>query len=399
MMSPEFAPTGSPLMHAVLFDALHRISAELAESSADSEQNATLSPRAVAALECAGIFRLKLPKLLGGAEADPLTQMELIEALATVDTASAWCTMIGATSIALLGAFLPEPGLQQVFGGNQVPLAALSAFPAGVAIPETGGYRLNGRWRYCSGIRHARYVSVAAVVQPPDCQQAAQSHQPEVIFLALPATDVTIHDNWRVIGLSGTGSNDISVTDCFVPQTMTYSWDPLNPLPQRGGSLFRLPVVAFVTCEHIAFALGVARRALDELIAHVQRAVGAAGNSPLQDRQVVQRLVGRFELELAAARSLAFDRYRAAWERAEAGAQIDARLRSELRALGTYTTELAVNIAASAFRYGGAGVLYQPNTLEQLLRDIQAAAQHAAVSDAAYEAYGRNVLGLVQAKS
>jgi alkylation response protein AidB-like acyl-CoA dehydrogenase len=382
-----------------MLEAVAEIAPQLAATSAESETQATLAGAAVAALEAAGLFRLKLPAALGGAEADPVTQMAVFEALAAIDTASAWCAMVGATSAALLGAFLPGPGLQSVQHAGRLPRAAISFFPAGVAHAENGGYRLNGRWRFCSGIRHAELISVAAIVQQPGDQNAsaAPPGPPDVIFLAVPVADVTIHDNWHVLGLKGTGSSDISITDCHVPRQMVFRWDIERPQPQRGGTLYRMGVLAFVSCEHIGFALGVARRALDELIRQVTHTRGVYRPSALQERQVVHRLVGRFDLELAAARALAFERYAAAWQQAEAGGQLDAAAQAELQAIATYTTELAVNIAGAAYRYGGASALYQPNILERLLRDIQAAAQHIAVSDAAYEAHGKHRLGLVAA--
>ncbi|RIK25540.1 MAG: hypothetical protein DCC55_40535 [Chloroflexi bacterium] len=394
MASYELFPPDPVAKRKVLLDAVEQIRATLVASADDSEQRATLSPTAVDALDASGILRLKLPASLGGAEADPVTQMEVIEALATIDTASAWCAMVGATSVALLGAFLPEPGVQRVFTNGEAPIAAISIFPAGVAVAMDDGYRVNGRWRFCSGIRHAAWVSVGAVVQHPEQSAAGTGEPPEVRFVALPVPEVTIHDNWQAMGLKGTGSCDISVTDSFVPHELTFQWDMFNPLPQRGGPLYRLPVISFVANEHIGFALGVARRALDELIHQVQRTKGVYRASALQERQIVHRLVGKLDLELSAVRSLAIERYRAAWRQIEAGKQIDGACQAELRSIATYVTDLAVNSATAAYRYGGAGALFQPNTLERLLRDIHAAAQHMLVGDDTYEAHGQYILGL-----
>ena len=65
--------------------------------------------------DAAGLFRLQLPAVLGGAEADPVVQMEVLEALTAIDAASGWCTMIGATGFALLGAYLADSGTARVF--------------------------------------------------------------------------------------------------------------------------------------------------------------------------------------------------------------------------------------------------------------------------------------------
>jgi indole-3-acetate monooxygenase len=273
-------------------------------------------------------------------------------------------------------------------------MAASSVMPAGIAVPVANGYRVTGRWRFCSGVRHSEWITLGAVVQKPDQVSAAPSGPPELIFVVLPVASLTIHDNWHAMGLKGTGSCDVSAADIFVAGEFTYPFDLHNPIPQRGGALYRLPVIAFVANEHAGFALGVARRALDELIQMATRTRGAFRPSPLQDRQVVHRLVGKFDLELAGARALLMERYGAVWEKAQAGQPLDGACVTELQAIAAHITDLAITITTAAFRYGGGGALYQPNTLERLLRDIVAAGQHIAVGDQSYEGHGRHLLGL-----
>src|SRR5215831_887826 len=113
-----------------LLDAVDSISETLRASGARSEESATLAPEAVDALVRTGMFSLKLAEEMGGAEADPITEMLVLEALAYHDLTSGWCTMVGATAIASLGTFLPQTGLEKVFKNGQVPTAAISFFPA-----------------------------------------------------------------------------------------------------------------------------------------------------------------------------------------------------------------------------------------------------------------------------
>ncbi len=168
-----------------------------------------------------------------------------------------------------------------------------------------------------------------------------------------------------------------------------------EPKPYRGGPLYLQAVLGFIAWSHIGFALGIARRALDELIQQITLTKGMYRPSPLLERQVVHRLVGKFDLDLVAARLLAHDRYRTVWRRLDAGLPIDAATYAELQVIALYVTDLATEIATAAFRYGGAGALYEPNILERLLRDIQAAGQHIFVSDVNYEVQGAHVLGLI----
>ena len=159
----------------MLLDAVGSIAPTLTASGPKSEELGTLAPEAVSALRDAGMFRLKLPQEVGGAEADPLTEMLVLEELAYHDLTSGWCTMVGATAIASLGIFLPKSSLGRVFKDGQIPTAAISFFPAGQAVRENGGYRVSGRWRFNSGIHHAEWVVGGTVVRTATTATAAPS--------------------------------------------------------------------------------------------------------------------------------------------------------------------------------------------------------------------------------
>ncbi|HRW05560.1 MAG TPA: acyl-CoA dehydrogenase family protein [Caldilineaceae bacterium] len=393
MIETQPFPTERTEKRQRLLHSVEAIRPTLVQSAHESECNATLAPAAVAALQASGLFNLKLPTTLGGAEADPVLQIEVLEALAYIDTASAWCTMISATGIAILGAFLPELGLQQLFANGRIPIAVNTIHPVGCATPVAGGYRVSGHWRFCSGIRHADWVFCTAAIQRPEGSYEELS-LPERILVTMPVCAVTIHDNWSVVGLRGTGSCDISVAECFVPHDLAFQRDRLNPTPLRGGPYFHLASPGFLAQDLIGFALGIARRALDELINGAIETKSTHRPAPLCTRPIIHRLVGKYELTLQAARSLAIERYAAVMQKLEAGESIDLQCQAQLQALATYTTELAVEIAAAAFRYGGGRALYQPNILERLMRDSQAAAQHAFVSDQHYESYGKFLVAI-----
>src|SRR4030095_6020752 len=108
----------------------------------EAEANATLPPATVQALGDAGLLALKLPAVLGGAEADLVTQLEVLEAVSYIDTSAGWGTLIGAGAIAGPGAFLADEAITQIFTGGQVPRAAGAFMPSGQAVPVDGGYRV-----------------------------------------------------------------------------------------------------------------------------------------------------------------------------------------------------------------------------------------------------------------
>ena len=83
-----------------------------------------------------------------------------------------------------------------------------------------------------------------------------------------------------------------------------------------------------------------------------------------------------------------------AWESVRNGNTPDLQLQIEMRSSATYATEVAVDVASQAFRYGGGRALYNTSLLQRCLRDLDAAAQHLMVIDSSYENHGQFMLGM-----
>lgn len=376
-------------------DLLARVEAiapVLRASGGKSEELGTLAPEAVKALRDSGLFRLKLCAELGGAEADPLTEMLVLEAIAYHDLTSAWCAMVGATGLSALGVFLDDAGLAHVFRDGHIPTVSLSVFPAGRATREGKGYRVSGRWRFNSGIRHAEWALGGALVQGSEAENGGR---PLAIMMAFPARDVTLHDNWGgVTGLRGTGSGDFSVDNMVVPRELTFTWDLLDPKPLRGGPAYRLPPFAYVAKEHGSVAIGAARRALDEIVAIATTTRGAFRASKLDERQVVHRFIGEADLKVRAARALLHERYALLYDKVVAGARLDAADIADVRAIAVHATDVAVWVVTNTYHFAGNTGLHHPHVLGRLLRDINTAGIHQVMSDTAYENHGKIRLGL-----
>ncbi len=383
-------PTDRAEKRRVLMDAVESVRPVLEAGAPESEERATLAQASVDALYNSGLLRLKLPRVLGGAEADPVTQLDVLAAVSRIYPSAGWCLMIGAASLGTIGAYLSDEALDEVFVDGKPPLAAGVFSPNGTATPADGGYQVTGRWPFGSGVRHSQWICAGARVV------AEQDGYPAQVRLALPTSKVTIHDNWQVMGLRGTGSCDFSVENLFVPDR--FASDSAASIPERGGALYLLGRPGFVVNEHSAFALGVAQRALDAAAeTAISKMRGYTTRNLLADRQTFQRALGEGDLQLRAARALNVELLEEAWEVACKGATPEPSLQARLRGAATYTTEVAADIISGCFRFGGGEALHESSVLQRCLRDISAGAQHQMVSDTAYENHGRFLLGLPDA--
>lgn len=370
--------------------AVERVRSVALAGAEEAEHSRTLPAATVTALLEAGLFTVGAPRELGGAECDPLTQVEVFEAMSRIDTSAGWCLLIGAMSTALAGGYLGDRAVARIFQGSW-PIAAGLISPAGTAERVPGGYRVSGRWAFGSGIRHSSWVFTGAVVVAPG---APAEGPPPMINLAVPTQQVTIEDTWHVSGLKGTGSCHYSMADVFVEDEFTCPF-PLAPA-RRGGPLFRLPLIALLTPAHVGFALGVARRALDEIAATAGSKQRLWSQAPLLRHGPFHMDLGRAQARLTAARALAFEALGSAWTTTLGGGALSVEQWSSIRLAATYATEIAAEVTTVAYRHGGGGALYASSPLQRCFRDIHAATQHVAATDDAYEFAGKALLGIAE---
>ena len=375
----------------VLLDAVASAREAVAACADESERLGTLAPAAVDAIREAGLFTLKLPQALGGAEADPVTQMEAIEALAYIDAAAGWCLMIGATAIGRPGAFLCDDAIAKMFAGGRIPTAATATAISGEAIPVEGGYTLTGRWPFASGVRHAEWMVAGAKAPTRDNTEESS------LTLVYPVEKGKIHDNWYVMGLEGSGSNDISVKNLFVPAEFT--WETALWEPRRGDAIYRMGRPGFVANEHPAIALGIASRALDEIVTGApNKKRGNPPTSSLADREAFRGDIARCDFRLRAARALSHEVFERAYQITCTGRVPDDAVQAEMRAVAAHATFEAVDVATVAFRYAGGSAIHRSHILQRCLRNVNAAAQHFMVSDSSLENYGATLLQIPDVK-
>jgi alkylation response protein AidB-like acyl-CoA dehydrogenase len=377
---------------AGLLAAIRDRRAEFEAAGDRAEELRTLPPDTVAALRELGVFWLKTPAELGGTPLSPVEFCDVIEELAYADVSTAWAAMIGAGCCGLAGGWLPEAGARRVFApGGRMPVVAGQLAPRGTGRPVPGGYVVNGRWGFSSGIRHADWLIGAFAAEGADQPAgAAGTGFGAMMVFAVPKSEAEVIDNWYVAGLQGTGSLDFRVAEVFVPAEMTYQ---MGAAAARGGDLFRLGMPAFVSNEVPPLCAGLARRALDdmtELATHTARFPGAPAVS---ERAVFHKELGRAETKLRAARLLHREAMAAAWETARAGVAPPEEQQLAVTTASVYAVETAAEVVTDLFRYGGGRVLALSNPMQRHLRNALAARQHLAVSEENYEAAGRYRIG------
>lgn len=349
----------------------------------ESEKLRRLPDELTAGLRSSGLFRAGAPATTGAAEAPPAVTLRLAETVARGDASAGWCVSIAATS-SLLGGWLAPHGLAEVFGDADNVAAGVWA-PRGAARRVDGGYRVSGRWSFCSGITHSDYLFGGCVVDG----DADGRGTPRV--LGLPVGELEIVDTWQTSGLRATGSHDAIADDVFVPEHRSL-W--LLDAPTSDAALYRFPILGFFALSIAAAALGNARGAMDDLKELAADKVGLGSTRTLAQRPSTWSVVAENEASLRAARAFYYQAVDDAWRAAQApsGEPVSVALRTALRLAATHATRTAADVVRAMYDLGGGSAIYDDAPLQRRFRDAHAATAHFQVNAATWELCGRLLL-------
>jgi indole-3-acetate monooxygenase len=367
-------------------------------AAGDEIERGRRMPRPIAeAMQRAGIFGMVMPSAWGGPELDLLTQIRVIEALAMADGSAGWCAMIGCDS-GYVTAFLDQDVARGMYPNITVATGA-GATPTGNAVRVPGGYRVSGRFPFVSGCHHCAWLWLGCTVSENGTPCVDGNGVPETRQCFVKASECEILDTWHTTGLRGTGSNDVSVQDIFVPAEQSFSFqDPA--LIKRSGALYAFPFL-FVA-KGPGVALGVARHAVDALIESAaakparRYTLGDRLEAPkmMRDDVFVQEAVGRAETLLTAARAYVFDVLGDFWQTLVRGERPSDDQLAHFTTAHAHVTGVCVEVVELVYKAAGGSAVYEKGPLDRCLRDILTMNQHVVSTLRSYEMAGRLKLGL-----
>src|SRR6516165_9044293 len=179
----------------------------------------------------AGLLQMYLPRSMGGPELPPLVVFRAVEEISRADGSIGWCAMIASAVCNSMGWLEPEVGRQMAGSPADVRLAG-SIRPRGRARRVDGGYRIDGRWDFASGVNHANWLMCPCVLWEGEHPLRTPSGAPMARIFWVPRERAEILDTWHVLGLRGSGSHDFTLADQFVPDRQLVS--PTDPPQEKG---------------------------------------------------------------------------------------------------------------------------------------------------------------------
>ncbi len=372
--------------------AVRAVAPLLEAGGAYSDRAGCLDPAVVQALQQADLFRLLMPRRIGGAQVAPAVYVQVIEELAKHDGSAAWCVN-QASGIGMGCSHLPHAAAQQVWGNPQ-GIAAWGP-PASKAISmraAPGGYRVDYDGNFASGSTHATWLGGFIQVKEADGSPRLMADgKGELRAFVVPKAAATMTVDWDVLGLRGTGSNSYSLRDVFVPAEHTWVRDGDSP---DADPYYRFRAGQVWAGGFASISLGLAQGMLDAFIDLATNKIPRDEASPLRESGVVQHEVALCHAKLGAARLY----YRAALEafvaelRTRQTPTLDMRIAYRLAA--THAIHSAREVGETIYDAAGATAIFNNGAFARRYRDLRTVTQQLNGRKAHYANVGRHLLGL-----
>jgi indole-3-acetate monooxygenase len=362
----------------------------IAAAGDEIERTRRIPAALLSALHEAQLFRMLLPRSLGGGEVTPGVYLAAVEEVAKHDASVAWNIFVGNSS-ALVGAYLDAEVARAIYSD---PHTVISWGPPNKhrarAVP--GGYKVSGRWDFASGCRAANWMGAHCLVEEEDgALRLNRLGRPTVRILLCPVEQATLLDTWHTIGLRGTASDSYTFEDVFIPEA--YSSQREDPeLRRETGPLYSFTHAGLYAVGVAGVALGIARAMLDALVELAARKA-PRGLARLADSPTVQAEVARNEARLGSARAYLLDIVGDLYARASAAAPMDIPDRARARLGCTHAIHTAIETADFAYKNAGVDAIFPGSPFERRFRDMHTLSQQIQSRSAHFEAVGHILLG------
>ena len=216
------------------------------------------------ALVNAGFYRIVQPRRFGGYEFDVPTFYRVMMEISRGCPETGWVLALTAGHPMLLASYA-EAAQAEAYGPDGEFRGPASFSPPGQATKAPGGYLVSGGWVSASGIDVGTHFIGMALAAPEK-----EGDPPEPIQVILERGQFEIVDDWKVMGMQGTGSKQVRARNAFVPSHRTVptmgSARGSQAVPAArlyDNPMYQGRIQPFLIGEATAVAVGAARGALD----------------------------------------------------------------------------------------------------------------------------------------
>ncbi|MGV0741772.1 acyl-CoA dehydrogenase family protein [Mycolicibacterium sp. XJ870] len=343
----------------------------LAERAREAEELRRLPDATIAELTASGFTDLLVPARYGGQQADFPAILDPVRRMAHGCASSAWTIGFYTLHNWMLALF-DEQAQAEAYATRPF-LAPAPLAPTGRGVPADGGVRLSGRWSWATGVMDANWIMVGALCGPDDAIYPA--------LALLPASEIHVEDVWHTDGMRATGSNDVVITDAFVPQHRLVRVLDIYSGTAPGAKVhsaatYRWPMVPALALLAAMPALGSAERAADIYAARLSERVIAYEGVKQKDKPAAQAHLGEARVRLRALRGLLADTVGQIEDMLAVGDPVSRDVRGQARLAAAHIVHESQAVIALLLGSSGASAHFLDNPLQRISRDVGVLSGH-----------------------
>ncbi|WP_052401424.1 hypothetical protein [Muricoccus aerilatus] len=378
----------------------------LRDRQAEHEELGTYAPDLHDTFERMGFYRITQPRMFGGYEFPPAVFFRTMVEISRGDPGVGWCLTLAASHAFLIASHWPERAQAEFFGETGHFVAPHRALPLGTATPVPGGYRIEGRWNYSSGVPHATHFIGTAMLQ-------REGEPPESVLVVVPRGEFTIVKDWggdEILGMRSSGSNTVVVEGAVIPTHHVVPFNAQFCRPEEmaegtpgtrlhGNPMYLGRIMGLYHASLVSVIVGAAWAAIDEYEAIIGRfKVPTDPNTLRADHHDAQRVIGLALSRTDAAEAIllrTLDRYMELCDRwAADGTPISVEENLRLRAVLQQAGAMASDVVESLLRSAGAMTTKKGNRLQRYFRDVTMYRTHSSAQPEEFATFvGRAHLG------
>ncbi|HEY3908881.1 MAG TPA: acyl-CoA dehydrogenase family protein [Stellaceae bacterium] len=379
-----------PAAERALLERARALIPRLAERAPAAAEARQLPEETIAEYRAAGILRILQPRRFGGMQGRFSLFSRIVEELTWGCASSAWVYAVLAEHQWIVAQY-PEQAQVDVWGDDPQAVAASSLAPRAAAKRVPGGWRLSGRFPFSSGCDYAQWAILGAFL-------GELGDPRHIAYLLAPLAEIEIADDWRTLGLAGTGSKTLVLHDVFVPEHRSvmvadlFAGTPPGALVHPDYPVLRAPRGYLVSYSLPPVAVALGRRALDIACAKLAGRV-SRGVSRVAQSEVVQMAVGEAAAAIDAATLLLHTGRETSTAEVSSGRRITEAEALRARRDMVFAQHQVGWALDRLCEMDGARWVYDSDELGAIRRDVMTIlTHHAASRQAAYAPYGRMLL-------
>jgi alkylation response protein AidB-like acyl-CoA dehydrogenase len=388
--SPLVADDALPEEERAMLERARALVPRLVERAPAAAAARQLPPETIAEYHAAGILRILQPKRFGGRQGRFSLFSRIVEELTYGCASSAWVYAVLAEHQWIIAQY-PEQAQIDVWGEDPLAVASSSLAPREAARPVPGGWRLNGHYPFSSGCDYAQWGIIGAFLG----QKGNPRH---IAYLLVPLSEIEIADDWKVLGLLGTGSKSLVLHDVFVPEHRVvmvsdlFAGTPPGALVHPDYPVLRAPRGFLVSYSLPPVAVALGRIALDIACGTLASRV-SRGVTKVAESEVVQMAVGEAAAAIDVATMLLHTGREASTAAVSSGRRITEAEALRARRDMVFAQHQVGRAVDRLCELNGARWVYDTDRLGAVRRDLMTIlTHHAASRSAAMAPYGRMLL-------